>query len=193
MNRICWLALLSLGTLATTSPRSVAEDAQSSGKGTVITLDGLQSRTPADWVAEPTGSRMRAYQFRMPRVEGDSSDAELIIFFFGPGGGGSAKQNVERWKGMFVPPDGKSIDDVTKIEEFKVGEVPVTYVDVHGTYKFKAQPFNPNAKEELRPDSRMVAVVFESAKGPYFMRLVGPAKTVSQHKKGFDEWLKGFK
>ena len=39
----------------------------------------------------------------------------------------------------------------------------------------------------------MIGVIFESPGGPYFMTLIGPARTVEQHKKGFDEWLKNFK
>jgi hypothetical protein len=75
----------------------------------------------------------------------------------------------------------------------KVGQVPVTYLDIHGTYKYKKAPFVPDARAELRPHYRMLAVVFESSKGPYFFRLVGPEKTVKENKKGFDDWLKGFK
>ena len=42
---------------------------------------------------------------------------------------------------------------------------------------FEIYSFDPSAKEELRPDSRMLGVVFETGKGAYFMRLVGPAAT----------------
>jgi hypothetical protein len=71
--------------------------------------------------------------------------------------------------------------------------VPVTYLDIHGTYSFRSPPFAPNAKTMLRPNYRMLAVVFESKKGPYFIRMVGPADTVEHYKKGFDEWIKRFK
>jgi len=92
-----------------------------------------------------------------------------------------------------MPPEDKKIDDVSKVENFKVGNVEVTYLDVQGTYKFKERPFDPASKEELRPDYRMLGVVFESPKGPYFFRLVGPAKTVEHNKKAFEDWVKGFK
>jgi hypothetical protein len=162
--------------------------------GPAVTLDGLSSRVPSDWKQEEASNRMRAYQFRLPRSKDDKADAEMVIFFFGTGGGGSSSDNVNRWKSLMVPPEGKKIDDVSKIEKMKVADnVQVTYLDVQGTYKFKERPFDPNAKEELRPEYRLLGVVFESPKGPYFIRLVGPAKTVAQHKPGFDNWLKGFK
>jgi hypothetical protein len=194
MKRTSWLFLLSFGAFACGS--CLDESSAQEGKGTVVAIDGLQSRTPADWKEEEPpeiSRRMRFKQFRLPRVKGDKDDAELVIFFFGPGGGGSAEANIERWKGLMVPPEGKKIDDVSKVEKLKVGAVSVTALDVHGTYLYKERPFDPNAQAVKRPDYRLIGVVFESPKGPYFMRLVGPAKTVEQHKKGFDEWLRAFK
>ncbi len=160
-------------------------------KGTVVTIDGLSSKTPADWKEEKPTSNLRYKQFTLPRAEGDKADAELIIFFFGEGSGGGVEENIKRWKGMFQPPEGKKIDDIFKHEELKVGNVKVNYADVSGTYLFKERPMD--TKTEPRPGHRMVAVIFASPKGPYFIRLIGPEKTVTQHKKGFDEWLKNFK
>jgi hypothetical protein len=188
MRTVAWL-LVGAGVLAGGGLEARAQDR----KGSVVTLDGLKSQAPADWVEEKTTSQMRYKQFRLPAAQGDKENAELIIFFFGPGGGGSAADNVKRWKGMFEPPAGKKIDDVAKVEKRKVGDVDVTYLDVQGTYLFKAQPFNPNSPTTPRPNYRMLGIVFESKNGPYFMRLVGPANTVGHHKTGFDEWLKNFK
>ncbi|MCS7017005.1 MAG: hypothetical protein NZM42_12910 [Gemmatales bacterium] len=158
--------------------------------GTVVDLDGLKSRAPADWKDIPTTQQFRYKVFRVP---GDKPelDAELVIFYFGEGGGGGVEENIKRWKNMFQPPEGKSIDEVTKISEFKVGEVPVVYVDIQGTYLFR--PFPAAPKAEPRKDHRMISVIFRSPKGPYFIRLVGPEVTVSKHQKAFDEWLKNFK
>lgn len=159
--------------------------------GTPVTLDGLTSNAPAAWKETPTGSSMRFKQFTVPKVKGDEHDAELVIFYFGPGQGGAADANMARWKGMFVPPEGKKIDDVSKVETIQVNGVKTTILDVRGTYKWKPAPMAP--QEELRPNHRMIGVVFESEKGPYFMRFVGPEKTVDKNKKDFDRWLRGFK
>jgi hypothetical protein len=161
-------------------------------KGVVVEIDGLKSQAPATWVAEKPTSNLRVAQLRVPKVGADKQDAELVVFFF-KGQGGGVDANVQRWKGMFYPPRGKTIDDVSRVEKMKVGNVPVTYLDVYGTYKFKKAPFIPDSEAELRPDYRMLAVYFDSRNGPYFLRLVGPAATVEQNKKGFDDWLKNFK
>jgi hypothetical protein len=170
-----------------------ADEKKEQKKGTIVEIDDLKSMAPADWKSEEVTTKFRTHHFRIPKVADDKTDAELTIFFFGTGSGGSADANVKRWKGMFIPAEGTKIDDVAKLENFKVGNVDVTYLDVQGTYKFKERPFDPAAKEELRPDHRMLGVVFESPKGPYFFRLVGPAKTVAENKKAFEDWVKAFK
>jgi hypothetical protein len=172
-------------------PALRADEKKEEKKGVVVEIDGLKSAVPAEWEQQKVSSQFRIYHFRIPHLADDKRDAEMIVFHFG-GGGGSADANVKRWKGMFIPPEGKKIDDVAKVENFKVGDVDVTYLDIEGTYRFKERP-DPAAKEELRPDHRMLGVVFESSKGPYFFRLVGPAKTVTQNKKPFEDWVKGFK
>ena len=135
---------------------------------------------------------MRTYQFKAPKADGDAEDGELIIFFF-EGGAGSAADNIKRWQGMFVPPAGKTIDDVSKVEKFKVGNANVTYLDVAGTFLSKNPPFDPKAKTEKKTDYRRFGVIFDVGGNQYFLTMTGPARTLEQHKKGFDEWLKNFK
>jgi len=64
---------------------------------------------------------------------------------------------------------------------------------VQGTYLSRFPPFDPNAKVTEKPDFRLIGVVFENPKGPYFIRFVGPQKTVDTNKADFDAWLKRFK
>jgi hypothetical protein len=161
--------------------------------GTTVDLGGLKSTAPVGWKKEePTEiqRQFRQYQFKIPKEAGDPADAEVIVFFFGPNGGGGKDANIKRWKEMFKAPAGEK----AKVGDFKVGEVPVTEVDVNGTYLFKmGGPFNPNAKVEEKPDYRMVGVIFDTKNGAYYIRLIGPSKTVEKHKKEFDDWLKRFK
>jgi hypothetical protein len=167
----------------------VGLSAAAEDKGTVVELDGVSSRTPADWKQEEPAGRMRFAQFRLTKKGDDKYDAEVVIF---KGIGGSTKDNINRWKSQFTPPEGKAIDDVAKVEQIKIGDREATALDVHGTYLMKTRPFDPNDKGEKRPDYRMVAIQLEG-KTPYQIRLVGPASTIEAYKKGFDEWLRNFK
>ena len=130
----------------------------------------------------------------MPKADGDKEDAELVIFFFGKGSGGSNEDNIKRWKGQFIAPAGKDIDDVTKLDKFKLGKAAeCAYVDISGTYKYKNPPFDPNAKEVRKENFRRIGVIFDCDEGPFFITLTGPAKTVQQNKDAFDGWIKAFK
>jgi hypothetical protein len=174
-------AILVLAVLSFADDRAGAGD-----KGIVITLGAVKSTAPADWKNQAPANKFRAYQFAV-------GDAELVIFYFGEGGGGSPNDNVTRWKSQFVPPDGKTIDEASKVEKLKVGKAELTYVDIHGTFLSKNPPFDPNAKTERKSNYRRLGVYFATEGGPYFITLTGPAKTVEQSKKGFDDWLKNFK
>jgi hypothetical protein len=190
MQRIMGFVVLAFVALACNSAgeSTAADDKQT--KGATITLDNLKSQAPADWKKEEPSNRMRYVQFRLAKKGDDKEDAELIIF---KGLGGSARDNVKRWKDQFQPPEGKTIDDVAKVEEMKIGGHPATYLDVHGTYLFKFPPFDPNAKTVRKPHYRMLAVHFEGPDNNYHIKLTGPAHTVEAYKKGFDDWLKNFK
>ena len=185
MRRASWFALPVLALGLALAARGADKDS-----GVVVDMDGLRSRAPAAWKEQPPANRMRFAQFRLPKQGADKDDGELVIF---KGLGGSAKANVQRWKDMFQPPAGKKIDDVAKVEEIKIGGRDAVYLDISGTYVFRARPFDPNSPKEKKPDYRMLAVQWDGPQAPYQIRLTGPAKTVEHYKKGFDEWLKGFK
>jgi hypothetical protein len=158
-----------------------------------VSLGDLKSKTPDGWKSSPPSNKFRAYQASVPKAKDDSEDGELVVFFFGPGGGGGVAENLKRWKSMFEAPAGKSIDDVSKVETFKVGKADVTYLDVNGTFLSKFPPFDPNAKTTRKTNFRRLGVYFDTDGGPYFITLTGPAATVSAAKADFDSWLKNFK
>jgi len=179
-------AVLALAGLAMLAVAARADD-----KGTTTEIDGLKSTTPAKWKAQEITSPFRAYHFILPKEKGDKFDGELIVFRFDKGQGGSVADNVKRWKSMITPPEGKKIDDVSKVEEIKIGSAKATVFDASGSYLHKARPMD--ATGEQRENYRLLGVVLETANGPTFIRVTGPAKTIEAHKKGFDEWLKGMK
>jgi hypothetical protein len=187
------LGFVVLAFLAAACSPSAGEsnaDDKDKGKGVIADLDGLKSTTPGAWKEETPSNNMRYMQFRLPKKGGDKSDAELVIF---KGLGGGSKANVKRWKEQFAAPKGKSIDDVAKVTDIKLGGRDAVYVDIQGTYLSSSQPFNPRAKKEEKPEYRMLAIYFDGPRDPYQIKLTGPAKTVEAYKKGFDDWLKNFK
>lgn len=161
--------------------------AEEKGKGSVVSLDGLQSRTPGDWKEEAPLGSLRFKQFLVPHAKDDKSDGELVIFK----AGGGARANVERWKGQWAPPEGKKIADVAVVSEMKIAGKPAVLLEIEGTYR--TAPFDPKHKGAQLPGYRMLAVYFEGPDNPYQIKFTGPSKTVGEHKKAFEDWLKAFK
>jgi hypothetical protein len=174
--------------LAGTLSFSRAEE-KKADKGTVIEIDDMKSKTPADWKEEEPSSNLRFAQFRLPKVKDDKDDAQLVIFKGIPD---TVKGNIERWQKDFLPPKGKKTEDISKVTEIKLGTKDATYVDVQGTYLFKTRPRDPNEKAQERKDYRLLGVIYQG-KSSYQIRLIGPEATVEHYKKGFDEWVKNFK
>ena len=165
------------------------------GKGAVVDLGGQKSAAPAAWKNVEIDAKLkkfRLYQFAFPAADGDKEDASLTIFSTSVSGG-SDEDNIKRWKGMMAAPPGKTIDDLTKIDKFKVGDAKVTLVEISGTYLYKNPPFDPNAKVQPKENFRFVGVIFDNEKGPFYMRVTGPAKTVEGNRKALEDWLKAFK
>jgi hypothetical protein len=144
---------------------------------------GLRMTVPTTWTRVPTPSEMRAAQYRVPRVATDTEDANLVLYFFGAGKGGSADDNLARWYGQFTQPDGKPSRDAAVVTTRKVADLKITSVDLPGTYApgpMAGPPGPPKA------NYRMLAAVVEGEGGPWFLKLVGPAATVAQAKTDFD-------
>lgn len=170
--------------LATLSAPSHAGD-----KAVVVKIDNLEARAPADWKAEKPANRLRSYQFRLPRAKGDKDDAELAVL---PNLSGTPEANIVRWKEMFLPPDGKTIDEVSRVTATKAGPVKLTTLEVSGTYLYKDRPLS--AKTPVpKANYLMLSVIFETADGPSLVRVVGPADTMEHHRAGFEAWLRSFK
>ncbi len=149
----------------------------------------LKFTVPAGWVEEPRSSSMRVAQYKLPKAPTDSEDASVILYYFGQGQGGSAAANVERWVGQIKQADGSATTDA-KEEHFETNGLKVTTVDVSGTYVAETAPgsgtFHNNAGYRLR------AAVVETPKGSYFVKLVGPEKTVAQWNESFLSYVKSF-
>jgi len=146
---------------------------------------GLEFKAPSTWISETPSSSMRLAQYRLPRLEGDPEDAELAVFYFG-GQGGSVQANVDRWIGQFSNPDGSPVTS-PQVSERDVNGIPLTIVDVHGTYHQAQGPMM--AQTTAKENYRMLAAVAEGPDGPTFFKLTGPQPTVDHFEESFNSFL----
>lgn len=143
---------------------------------------GLLFTAPDGWIEETPASSMRKAQYRLPRVGGDPEDGELVVFHF-PGQGGSIEANIRRWVGQFSPDETGGGPSKAEIAPRTANGVRLMLVDVSGTYR-------PSSGPMMRPGDpkkgyRMLAVIAQTASGPWFFKLTGPRKTI-------DKWHQDF-
>jgi hypothetical protein len=162
--------------------------AREGNSGDVVQLGDLKSRVPADWLEEKPDSEQYLKQYRLVPVLDDKEDARLTIRSLKKGSGDSVEKQVRRWKEMFLPPQGKTLDDVVKVQQVMVKGTAMTYLDVRGDYK--GIPGNPATPRE---NFRLLGVYFATPQGPYSIRLFGPADTVEFYREEFEKWVKAFK
>jgi hypothetical protein len=107
MNRVRWIAPLTLAALLVAALAGMAAE-----KGTVVDIDGFKATAPPEWKEETPGP-LRFMQFKLPKVKDDKLDGEVVIF---KDLRDTVEGNISAGR-TTKPPEGKKIDDVTKVEE----------------------------------------------------------------------------
>lgn len=152
--------------------------------------NSLKFKVPAGWIEEERATSMRVAQYRLPRAEGDTEDASLVLYYFGQGQGGSTAANIERWVGQMKQKDGGSATERSKEERLEANGLKITTVDVSGTYVAETMPGSGTFQNQ--PGYRLRAAVVETPKGSYFVKLVGPEKTVTHWNDSFMSYVRSF-
>jgi hypothetical protein len=134
-----------------------------------VEVAGYTFKAPADWKSSPTTSKMRKAQFSVPGESGKA--AEAVFYYFGSGGAGGVKANVDRWMKQFEDPQGQSVKTQT------VSGIKVTYAKAHGTY-LSGRPFGPKTPNQ---GHAMLAAIIEGKEGAIFVKMTGPKETVEAH------------
>ncbi len=149
---------------------------------------GLEWQVPADWVQEDPSSPMRKAQWRVP---GAGGDGECALFYFGPGQGGDAMANAERWASQFTLSDGRSGVEGARLEARDAGGMPVLTVEVSGTYN-PGMPFAGRLPEE-RSNQMLLGAIVEGPDANWFLKCTGPMATLEQGRGGFDDLVGSFR
>lgn len=156
-----------------------------------LALAGLTYAAPPAWHARPPASSMRVAEFVLPKAQGDAEDAELILYYFGAGGGGSAEANIDRWIGQVEQPDGSPSKSKARRTDRTINGLKVTSVDVSGTYTAEMSP--GAAQHYNKPGYRLCAAMVDTPGGAYYVKLTGPEKTVAAAQADYEKFLSSLK
>ena len=120
---------------------------------------------PSRWQSVPNASSMRLASYKIPRVKGDSDDAELSVMQ----AGGSVDANIERWVGQFGE-DGKR---TLRRSKERIAGLDVILVQLQGT-------FSGGMAKDARPipDAALLGAIVVTPGSAHFFKMTGPARTV---------------
>lgn len=164
-----------------TTPAGTSDVVPLPPPGSGTGASALTWTVPEGWIAETPSSAMRRAQYRVP---GASGDGQCVVYYFGPGQGGDAMANAERWASQFVQPDGRPSTEVLKTEELEVRGIPVLTVEVTGTYS-GGMAMMGRPPQEL-PDHMLLGVIAEGPDANWFFKLTGPEATLREQKPAFE-------
>lgn len=135
----------------------------------------LRFTLPESWMSVPTSSPVRLAQARIP---GPGGEANLVVYWFGEGGGGSAEESLQRWLGEIDPAAGA----VPIRERFEANGLAVSWVDATGTLLPNRMGTGPATPQ---PGSRLLGAVIEGTGGPWFVKATGPEATLAAARADF--------
>lgn len=153
---------------------------ESKSQGRAVDLGGLTMQVPESWKETRSTSTMRRLQLAIPAAEGDKETGELAVFVF-PGGAGTVQANVDRWRNQFKDASGAAPKGESRVVKGK--NVEVTRVALAGTYT------DPFAGKGAQANYRLLGAIVETPQVSYFIKLVGPAKTIGAAEAGFDQMI----
>lgn len=141
----------------------------------------MQWDLPSSWTSATPSSSMRMAQAVIP---GTAGNGEMVVFFFGPGGGGGVEQNLQRWAEQIEGP-GEAVR-----ESFESGGYKISTIEKGGTLQPSMMGSGPATAQ---PGSRLLAAVVEGEGGPWFFKATGPDATIAAAREPFLRMLRSIR
>lgn len=157
----------------------------SAAQGATITLLDYKTTIPAGWTTRTPSSTMRLAEFVVPGADA-SSGAEVVVYFFGKGQGGTVGSNIERWKAQFSTPDGSPVP--MSITTDSTRSFPITFAEFRGMY---ARGIGAGSPDQARTGQTLLAGIAETPRGTLFIQLFGPSARVATERQAFMAFVKG--
>jgi hypothetical protein len=145
---------------------------------------GLEAPKPVTWIEHPPPFSMRKAQYTVPGRDG-SNAADVIVYYFGAGGGGTVEDNIERWRQQFEPDDDGLFPEPF-IDRFEADGMPVTLVELGGSWmKMGARWYTA--------DQLFISAIVETSFGLVFIRFAGDTATIEANRGDFLAMLEGLR
>jgi len=177
-----WVILCAMGVVFIAEGQTVraahpsARDAGVSLYGPTFKVAGLQFTVPSKWQSIPVESPARAGQWRVPLPHGlEGEGGEVVVFYFGPTAGGSAKENIEDWIGTMF--DAAGHPAAAEVKHHETGGFKISQVIIFGTYSQNV-PI-PGIPPQSKSNYGLMGAVIENPQGFLYWRFTGPESLIT--------------
>lgn len=158
----------------------------------LVAADSLVFHASTQWVQQTPGHESRRLQFSIPSHREGVEDASLIVWNFRSmrdrGDGFVIQKNIDRWCEQFVHDDGTPLTRAAEVTEFRINQMPVYTVDLHGRFVAETSPGSDLYHD--KPGYRMLGAYIVAPHGDYIVKMVGPASVIDRHAKAFDTFMR---
>jgi hypothetical protein len=143
--------------------------------GPSFPVGDLQFTIPSKWRIEPVTSPARGGQWRVAPLHGEGEGGEVVVFYFGPGIGGTAKENIEAWIGTMFNAEGHPA--AQEVKHHETGGHKISQVVIFGTYNQTVSL--PGVPPVPKSNYGLLGAVIENPQGNIYWRFTGPEALVT--------------
>ena len=174
---ILWIGGLILITGANSGleARPVSSSPEVTLSGPSFPVGNMKFTIPEKWKIEMVESPARGGQWRVPPLHGEGDGGEVVVFYFGPGIGGSPKENVEAWVGTMFNAEGHPA--AYEIKKHVTGDFKISEVVMFGTYNQAVSL--PGVPPQPKANYGLLGAVIENPEGNIYWRFTGPEALIT--------------
>lgn len=143
--------------------------------GKPVSIAGV-TFTPAIQWNDLGPSDMKAASYTYGPLENDKVPAQLSVFYFGQGQGGTIEANVERWIKQMSMPDGSDPARAAIRYTKDFNGLTTHVVTLFGTFN-ESMGGPMSGQTTPKENYRLVGVIVEAPQGNVFFKLTGPDYT----------------
>jgi hypothetical protein len=175
MRRVM-LCFIGVFIVATGPPLHATRDSAVSLYGSTFQVGGLKFTIPAKWQSESIENPSRAGQWRVVPFHGQEGESgEVVVFYFGPGIGGTTKENIEAWIGTMFNAGGHPA--AAEVKHHETNGLKISQVVIFGTYNQIVS--TPGIPPQSKPNYGLLGAVIESPQGNVYWRMTGPESLIT--------------
>ena len=177
------------GEVVCAAAKDAGRDADVTLSGPSFPVGNLQFTIPAKWKIEMVQSPARGGQWHVPPLRGATEGGELVAFYFGPGVGGSAKENIEAWIGTMFNAEGNPA--AAEVKHHDTAGFKISQLVIFGTYNQVVSL--PGVPPVPKTNYGLLGAVIENAQGNIYWRFTGPEALITANLPLFNKMIDSVK